>query len=69
MTFVRVYVNYQSTEMYATLFREVFRVVSELTGQEIKWQHLHQSGFSCIVMDMDAMQMSGISPNTFVIHY
>lgn len=68
MTFVRVFVNYQSTEMYTTLFREVFRIIGEQTGQPVKWQHLHQSGFGCIVMDMDSMQMSGNIINIFLIH-
>ncbi|CAG8980989.1 hypothetical protein HYALB_00013550 [Hymenoscyphus albidus] len=59
MTFVRVYVNQQSTEMYTTLFREVFRIITLQVGHEIKWQHLHKTGFGCIVMDMDSSQMSG----------
>ncbi|RDW94632.1 hypothetical protein BP5796_00395 [Coleophoma crateriformis] len=60
MTFVRVYVNQQSTQMYTTLFREVFRIISQQTGYKIQWQHLHGSGFGCIVMDMDSAQMSAL---------
>ena len=60
MTFVRVFVNHESTEMYTQLFHAVFNAIAKETGQRIQWKHLHQSGFGAIVMDMDSKQMSGM---------
>lgn len=59
MTFVRVYVNQDSTAMYYELFTRVFKVLSRITGKPVYWQHLHGSGFGALVMDMDSKQMSG----------
>ncbi|KFY25698.1 hypothetical protein V491_01634, partial [Pseudogymnoascus sp. VKM F-3775] len=58
MTFVRVFVNQESTEMYTSLFHTVFNAIAKETGQRIQWKHLHQSGFGSVVMDMDSKQMS-----------
>ncbi|OBT75678.1 hypothetical protein VF21_05187 [Pseudogymnoascus sp. 05NY08] len=60
MTFVRVFVNQESTEMYTQLFHTVFNAIAKETGQRIQWKHLHQSGFGGIVMDMDSKQMCGL---------
>ncbi|OBT90096.1 hypothetical protein VE02_02521 [Pseudogymnoascus sp. 03VT05] len=60
MTFVRVFVNQESTEMYTQLFHTVFNAIAKETGQRIQWRHLHQSGFGAVVMDMDSKQMSGM---------
>lgn len=60
MTFVRVYVNNDSTAMYTRLFHTVFEVIAtNLHITKVTWQHLHNSGIRCIVMDMDSKQMSG----------
>ena len=61
MTFVRIFVNQESTEMYTQLFHTVFNAIAKETGQLVQWKHLHQSGFTGIVMDMDSKQMSGIN--------
>ena len=63
MSLLRAYVNFESVEMYRRLFHASFKAIEDLTGQETCWQHIHQSGWNCIVMDMDTKQMSGM------IHY
>ncbi|OAF57839.1 hypothetical protein VC83_05497 [Pseudogymnoascus destructans] len=60
VTFVRIFVNQESTEMYTQLFHTVFNAIAKETGQRIQWKHLHQSGFGAVVMDMDSKQMSGL---------
>ena len=60
MTFVRIFVNQESTEIYTQLFHTVFNAIAKETGQPIHWKHLHQSGFGSIVIDMDSKQMSGM---------
>lgn len=59
MTFVRAFVNQDSTEMYSRLFKKVFELCAEHLGSPIKWLHLHKEGFSTMVMDMDSKQLSG----------
>lgn len=60
MTFCRAYVNWESTEMYTILFQKAFRIIGQQAGKLVQWQHIHGSGFGCIVMDMDSKQMAGM---------
>jgi hypothetical protein len=59
MTFVRVFVDQDSTHMYTRLFKQVFQLVEQQLGESVKWRHLHGTGFGCMVMDMDSKQLSG----------
>lgn len=60
MTFIRVYVNQDSTSIYYQLFTKVFTILEQLTQKPVQWKHLHGSGFGALVMDMDSKQMSGM---------
>lgn len=60
MTFIRVFVNQDSTEMFTRLFKKVFAIFEELIGYKVQWFHLHNAGFKTMVMDMDAKQFSGM---------
>lgn len=62
MTFARIYVNYESREMYTRIFHITFEAIAkDVNIPQVTWKHLHDSGIGRIVMDMDSKQMSGMS--------
>jgi len=58
-TFARVFINAQSHIAYYKAFEALFRLISSKLEHEIRWKHLHSSGWTCIVTDMDRGQLQG----------
>ncbi len=58
----RVIIDTESVEMYYELFTQLFRLLEQVCGTPIHWQHIHGDGFICATMDMDTKQMPGIYP-------
>ena len=61
MTFARVYVNYESTNMYQRLFHRLFDTIEKRITKPVSWTHIHGKGFTAVVSDMDAKQIAGKS--------
>jgi hypothetical protein len=59
MIFARAYVNQDNPYTYFYMFKTVFRIMGTLCQTEVKWQHIHGSGFGALVMDMDSKQLLG----------
>ena len=59
MTFVRVYVNLDTSKMYQYLFKRVFDLIQERTGLRNHWYHIHKKGHTAIIMDMDLKLSTG----------
>ncbi|KAF1814376.1 hypothetical protein P152DRAFT_413142 [Eremomyces bilateralis CBS 781.70] len=58
-TFARVFINAQSSTAYTKAFEALFGLLSSKLEREIRWKHLHGTGFACIVTDMDRGQLQG----------
>jgi hypothetical protein len=61
MTLARVYVNYESSRMYYQLFTKLFDLITQWTGQDAHWIHLHGRSFGAIVSNMDSKQITGMT--------
>lgn len=59
MTLMRVYTTQENPLGYYRLFKRVFSLIQEKTGESIKFHYLHQAGFRSIVTDMDTKQREG----------
>lgn len=59
MILARVFVYKETTEMYQLVFERLARIIDELTGRSLKWQHIHREGLTAVVMDMSTKQASG----------
>ena len=46
--------------LYSIAFLTLFKWVEKLTGDIVRWQHLHGSGIIGVTVDMDGKQMSGM---------
>jgi hypothetical protein len=60
MTFARAYVNQENPYTYARMFKQAFQIIGDLCQKEVKWIHIHGTGFGALVMDMDSKQLSGM---------
>ncbi|BCR90382.1 uncharacterized protein ACHE_60268A [Aspergillus chevalieri] len=60
ITLVRVFTNQESPIGYYRLFKRVFQVIANVTGQSVCFWHIHQEGFQGIICDMDNKQTSGL---------
>jgi hypothetical protein len=56
----RVFTNVFTAEGYHRLFSSLFKIIHEVSGQPIKFQHIHQQGVGCILADLDAAQAKGL---------
>jgi hypothetical protein len=54
MVYCRVYTNYESAEMYRTVFHNIFDSMKARIGKLIKWSHIHGEGLKYVVIDMDS---------------
>ncbi|CAB4436081.1 unnamed protein product [Rhizophagus irregularis] len=52
--------NHHLTEGYHRLFSSLFQVIYEVSGQHIKFQHIHKEGIGCILADLDSAQAKGL---------
>ncbi|OCK85458.1 hypothetical protein K432DRAFT_33984 [Lepidopterella palustris CBS 459.81] len=59
ITFARIFVNQDTTEMYKRVFQHFFQIVEDQYQIPIRWQHLHGSGFQAVVLDQDSKQYAG----------
>jgi hypothetical protein len=41
------------------MFQRLFKLVENVLETQVRWHHLHNSGFKAIVTDMDSKQFSG----------
>lgn len=56
----RAYTSWRGSGMYQKLFHTVFQTLAKATNQpEIRWQHIHQSGFHCVKIDSSKEQYAG----------
>ncbi|PKC53069.1 hypothetical protein RhiirA1_480092, partial [Rhizophagus irregularis] len=51
-------------EGYHRLFSSLFQVIYEISGQHIKFQHIHKEGIGCILADLDNAQAKAFEKNT-----
>ncbi|CAG8845326.1 20223_t:CDS:1, partial [Racocetra persica] len=47
-------------EGYKRLFQVLFQVIKEITGEYIKFYHIHNEGWACIIADLDHAQLKGL---------
>lgn len=71
-TFARIFVNQETTEMYLRVLQFFFSLLKDRFQIDIRWYHLHGSGFRAIIMDQDPKQYAGIIyseyiPNIFLM--
>ncbi|KAF2187046.1 hypothetical protein K469DRAFT_749436 [Zopfia rhizophila CBS 207.26] len=59
-TFLRVFVNQESTRMYYEVFKRVFTLLRDVYHLPIAWNYLSGSGFQAVIMDMDTKQCPGL---------
>lgn len=45
--------------VYKKLFRNFFKIIGKLSGQDVLWQHIHGRGLHGVIMDMDQGQVHG----------
>ena len=48
-----------TTRGYRLMFQRLFKLVENVLETQVRWHHLHNSGFKAIVTDMDSKQFSG----------
>ena len=62
IAFARIFINSDSREGYAHLFKSFFALANEkleLFNLKIQWHHIHGTGLKAIVADMCHKQASG----------
>ncbi|GBC36937.2 hypothetical protein GLOIN_2v1773466 [Rhizophagus irregularis DAOM 181602=DAOM 197198] len=64
LSFCRVFTNVFTAEGYHRLFSSLFQVIYEISGQHIKFQHIHKEGIGCILADLDNAQAKAFEKNT-----
>ena len=47
-------------EGYRRLFSSLFQIIHEVSGQSIRFQHIHGSSIGCILADLDVAQAKGL---------
>ncbi|GBC22818.2 hypothetical protein GLOIN_2v1773466 [Rhizophagus irregularis DAOM 181602=DAOM 197198] len=60
LSFCRVFTNVFTAEGYHRLFSSLFQTICEISGQCIKFKHIHKEGVGCILADLDAAQAKGL---------
>ncbi|RIB04504.1 hypothetical protein C2G38_2222209 [Gigaspora rosea] len=45
---------------YKRLFQTLFQAIKEILGEHIKFHHIHNKGWACIVTDLDPAQLKGL---------
>jgi len=50
----------ENTNGYHLLFERVFAIVEKVTGNPVRFRHLHGVGINGVVADMDWAQMQGM---------
>ena len=60
LTFARVFTNCATTVAYQRIFYALFDLVFELTSSPPQFKHIHGSGWSCIIADLDYAQAKGL---------
>ncbi|PKY61918.1 hypothetical protein RhiirA4_487565 [Rhizophagus irregularis] len=48
------------TIAYQKNFQSIFDLVLELTGSPIQFKHIHETGWGCIIADLDFAQVKGL---------
>lgn len=59
-THCRAFMQAQSAEAYAHMFKTCFEHVERLTGRKIKWHFKDGEGWEAVIGDMDCGQYKGI---------
>ncbi|CAG8556586.1 4820_t:CDS:10, partial [Scutellospora calospora] len=56
LTFARVFINICNTNTYCKIFKLLFHYIKKLTDQLPTFYHIHNSGWKCIISDLDQGQ-------------
>ena len=67
MVCCRGFTTSQSEVAHLFLFRNIFRIAQEDTGQTVQFRHIHGSGIEIVAADAHKGQAKGIS--TLFLHY
>lgn len=59
VTLARMFINQESAKLYTKCFELLYHHIEKVTAKEVKWKHIHGTGFIGITADMDSKQMSG----------
>ncbi|CAG8852269.1 31002_t:CDS:2, partial [Racocetra persica] len=60
LTFARVFINICNTNTYCKIFKLLFHYIKKLTDQLPTFYHIHNSGWKCIIGDLDQGQAKGL---------
>ncbi|RIA79807.1 hypothetical protein C1645_839881 [Glomus cerebriforme] len=60
LTFARVFTNCATTVAYKRIFHALFDLIFQLTGLSPQFKHIHGTGWSCIIADLDYTQAKGL---------
>ena len=60
LTFARVFTNHTTTLAYERIFKALFDLIRNITGDGPIIQHIHGQGWGCIVADLDVAQARGL---------
>ncbi|KAN0067108.1 hypothetical protein V8E54_014755 [Elaphomyces granulatus] len=60
ITLCRVFTEQEDPAGYCRLFQRAFEVVSQLTGKQVRFRHIHGGGINDLGLDMDTKQTKGL---------
>ncbi|CAB4403556.1 unnamed protein product [Rhizophagus irregularis] len=60
LTFARIFTNHATIVAYQRIFKALFDLIYQLTGLTLKFNHIHKTGWSCIIADLDIAQAKGL---------
>jgi len=69
MTFARIYVNKKTSTVYELAFKRLFHAIQCRTESQVRWRHLHDTGFEAVVTDMDEAQLEGMKVSAIHSQY
>lgn len=55
-----MFTNVFTAEGYYRLFTSLFQIIYEISGQHMKFKHIHKEGIGCILADLDLAQAKGL---------
>ncbi|CAG8843295.1 32125_t:CDS:1, partial [Racocetra persica] len=60
MSYCYIFTNVFTAEGYKRLFQTLFQVIKEITGEFVKFYHIHNEGWACILAVLDLAQAKGL---------
>ncbi|CAG8783218.1 34516_t:CDS:2, partial [Racocetra persica] len=55
-----IFTTITNIEAYKEMFISFFNYIEILTSQKLQFQHIHNTGLGCIVVDLDLAQAKGL---------